>query len=300
MAGYAPKDTDEVKRLMDERWSHGDAYVSALPWDRSRHQELQGGVMRLLQSAMSKRVFTPEDTVPEDPLTILDVGCGIKSAVDRPEFLDIVGYRPKTRFILSDLSETAVAALRADHERRLARWLTHQDESYPYMKHPRVQRSAEFEYIVSPAETLPLPDASVDMVISIESIEHWCDVDAALAGIRRVLKPHGALILTTPNRDSLHVRMGRKLGIQMPYCANDHTHEFGYEELDTLVTGAGFRKEAETGASFAPYWALEGAIGTRMRHLTDNDEEVVQWLNAIGRRCPEFAFCQIKAFERTP
>lgn len=160
--------------------------------------------------------------------------------------------------------------------------------------------SPKFEYIVSPAETLPLPDASVDMVISIESIEHWCDVDAALAGIRRVLKPHGALILTTPNRDSLHVRMGRKLGIQMPYCANDHTHEFGYEELDTLVTGAGFRKEAETGASFAPYWALEGAIGTRMRHLTDNDEEVVQWLNAIGRRCPEFAFCQIKAFERTP
>lgn len=242
--------------------------------------------MRLVEQG--KRRFFARGGKLQD-YTVLDVGCGIKSALDRHEFLRIMEDAGRLRLVMSDLSETAVEMLRAGHGARIERWV----EQSPGV-------SPTFEYIVSAAETLPLPDASVDMVISIESIEHWCDVDAALAGIRRVLKPHGALILTTPNRDSLHVRMGRKLGIQMPYCANDHTHEFGYDELDTLVTGAGFRKEAETGASFAPYWALEGAIGHRMRHLTDNDEEVVQWLNAIGRRCPEFAFCQIKSFERLP
>lgn len=231
--------------------------------------------------------------------TVLDVGCGIKSALDRSEFLHMFAEFATPRLVFSDLSSTAIEALKSKHSDRVESWNSWRALQYPGMKHIQGAR-VEFEYIVSAAETLPLPDASVDMVISIESIEHWCDVDAALAGIRRVLKPHGALILTTPNRDSLHIRMGRKLGIQMPYCAIDHTHEFGYDELDTLVTGAGFRKEAETGASFAPYWALEGAIGHRMRHLTDNDEEVVQWLNAIGRRCPEFAFCQIKAFERLP
>jgi len=50
------------------------------------------------------------------------------------------------------------------------------------------------------ATSLPLADASVDYVTSIEVIEHLDDADAHLAEIRRVLAPGGVLVVTTPHR----------------------------------------------------------------------------------------------------
>ncbi len=48
---------------------------------------------------------------------------------------------------------------------------------------------------------LPLDDASVDVVVSFETIEHLYDHDRFLGEIRRVLRPGGLLILSTPDRD---------------------------------------------------------------------------------------------------
>lgn len=45
-----------------------------------------------------------------------------------------------------------------------------------------------------------LPAASFDVVLCTEVIEHVADSPAALAGIRRVLKPGGRLVLSTPQR----------------------------------------------------------------------------------------------------
>jgi len=227
----------------------------------------------------------------------LDVGCGIESVLDRPEFVAAMSRFSRTKVIFSDLSETAIESVRSRHQERAATWDCKQ-RSAALSRKSTSPPSFEAEYIVSPAETLPLPDASVDLAVSVESIEHWIDVEAALDGLHRVIRPEGVLVLTTPNRDSLHARMGRKMGVQVPFCADDHTHEFGYEELDRLLYSRGFEKVDETGASFAPYWALESALGHRVRPITDSDPEVVEWMNSIGRRCPEFAFCQIKSFRR--
>ena len=41
------------------------------------------------------------------------------------------------------------------------------------------------------AESIPLPDASVDIVVSTLSMHHWDDPGRALAEIRRVLRPGG-------------------------------------------------------------------------------------------------------------
>ena len=46
---------------------------------------------------------------------------------------------------------------------------------------------------------LPFADASFDVALSIEGIEHLENRFAYLRELRRVLKPHGTLILTTPN-----------------------------------------------------------------------------------------------------
>jgi SAM-dependent methyltransferase len=47
---------------------------------------------------------------------------------------------------------------------------------------------------------LPLDSASVDQVVSFETIEHVPDARAFVLELRRVLKPGGRLVLSTPNR----------------------------------------------------------------------------------------------------
>jgi SAM-dependent methyltransferase len=54
---------------------------------------------------------------------------------------------------------------------------------------------------------LPFADASFDVVLSIEGIEHLEDRFAYLRELHRVLKPQGTLILTTPNIVGLRSRV---------------------------------------------------------------------------------------------
>jgi ubiquinone/menaquinone biosynthesis C-methylase UbiE len=51
------------------------------------------------------------------------------------------------------------------------------------------------------AEKLPLPAASVDIIVSFETIEHVPDPNAFLDECCRVLVPGGRLIISTPNKD---------------------------------------------------------------------------------------------------
>jgi ubiquinone/menaquinone biosynthesis C-methylase UbiE len=64
-----------------------------------------------------------------------------------------------------------------------------------------VRRSQPASRLVhADATRLPLQDASVDGVVSFETIEHVPDARALVLEIRRVLKPGGRLVLSTPNR----------------------------------------------------------------------------------------------------
>jgi len=54
---------------------------------------------------------------------------------------------------------------------------------------------AHIETVQSSAEQLPFPDASFDLVCSRYSAHHWTRLEAALAEMRRVLKPGGHLML---------------------------------------------------------------------------------------------------------
>jgi SAM-dependent methyltransferase len=51
------------------------------------------------------------------------------------------------------------------------------------------------------ARELPIPDASIDVAVSFETIEHFDGHDRFLSEIRRVLRPGGRLVISTPDRD---------------------------------------------------------------------------------------------------
>ena len=60
----------------------------------------------------------------------------------------------------------------------------------------RVQR-------IEPDEPLPFADGSFDLVLCAETLEHVRDVQLLLSELRRVLRPGGALALTTPAHSRL-------------------------------------------------------------------------------------------------
>jgi SAM-dependent methyltransferase len=80
------------------------------------------------------------------------------------------------------------------------------------------------------ATHLPLGDAAVDLVVSFETIEHVQDAQALVDEIRRVLKPGGRLVLSTPNR---------AFGPPERHTSNPfHIREFTSDELRTLLRSA--------------------------------------------------------------
>jgi ubiquinone/menaquinone biosynthesis C-methylase UbiE len=79
------------------------------------------------------------------------------------------------------------------------------------------------EYLVGDGESIPLPDDSVDVVVTFETIEHIKDYKRFIKEIDRVLRPDGLAIVSTPN--DLEFAEGNHF----------HLHEFQYEELVGLL-----------------------------------------------------------------
>ena len=92
------------------------------------------------------------------------------------------------------------------------------------------------EWFVSGVEHLPFKNDSFDVVHVGEVIEHVIDVQAALREWRRVVKPGGHLIVTTPNRKH---RMARLTGIETPENL-EHLREYTVDELTEELRSAGF------------------------------------------------------------
>jgi ubiquinone/menaquinone biosynthesis C-methylase UbiE len=98
------------------------------------------------------------------------------------------------------------------------------------------------ELVEGDLRELPFQDRSFDVLISFETIEHVQEPEKALAELRRVLRPHGALVISSPNPAAY-------LG------GNEHhVHEFRPEELLEAVGTmfkytAGFRQIAWLGSS---------------------------------------------------
>lgn len=71
------------------------------------------------------------------------------------------------------------------------------------------------------------PDASFDVVVSFETIEHLAEQEEMVAEIRRVLRPKGILVISSPNRPIYSEESGEKNEF--------HVKELDFDEFDTLL-----------------------------------------------------------------
>jgi ubiquinone/menaquinone biosynthesis C-methylase UbiE len=89
-------------------------------------------------------------------------------------------------------------------------------------------RTSSVRFVPVDGIHLPFQDHSFDVVTSFQVIEHVADYDAYLSEIRRVLRPQGAALFTTPNAKI-------RLDPGMPPWNALHVREFSALELEALL-----------------------------------------------------------------
>ena len=146
-------------------------------------------------------------------------------------------------------------------------------------------RRAEFpavRWFLSHADVLPFRDASFDALFAGELIEHLDDPTRGLREFRRVLKPGGALVLTTPNR----LRLANLAdGSERPY-GPDHLSELSYDELLGLFPAEGFTIVGKTGVHLELFlnWLSPLPKLDRLQRAWNRRWAIPLMLDARGRR----------------
>lgn len=95
------------------------------------------------------------------------------------------------------------------------------EEAVAYARRNYARRNIEFKQ--GSAEAIPLEDHSVDVVVTFETIEHIEDYRKFMSEIKRVLKPDGFALISTPN------------DLEFPEGNHFHLHEFTQDELEGMV-----------------------------------------------------------------
>jgi ubiquinone/menaquinone biosynthesis C-methylase UbiE len=150
--------TDEMKTDRDEREEASLKHFN--DWSRTYEGSI---AQRFFFDRIHKAVLAQAKKVAE-PGILLDVGCGTGRLLRAAATL-----WPSASLIGVDAADGMVEVARA--------------------------LTPEATVHLGTAETLPLPDASVDLAVSTVSFHHWGDQSAGIREIARVLRPGGHFFL---------------------------------------------------------------------------------------------------------
>jgi len=106
-------------------------------------------------------------------------------------------------------------------------------------RYPRVQ------VVTANLASLPVPDATIDVVVNFQVIEHLWDQPQFITECLRALRPGGLLLMSTPNR--ITFTPGSDTPVN-PF----HTRELNAAELRELLTDSGFDVRSMSGVFHGP------------------------------------------------
>lgn len=107
--------------------------------------------------------------------------------------------------------------------------------------------------VAADAGALPLRDATLDTVVSVSSFHYWADPAAALAEVRRVLRPGGRLVITDWCDDFLGCKV---LDRWLCLTRRSYHRIYGSREIGELLAGAGFQVNHQERYKVTWLWGL--------------------------------------------
>ena len=147
-------------------------------------------------------------------------------------------------------------------------------------------------FVHAPATDIPLPDASIDVIASFETIEHLSDHDRMLDEFRRVLAPDGMLFISSPNK--------LVYSDQRNYANSFHARELYYQEFRDLLKRR-FANVAIYGQRFVTSSILHPLAGTRGSTRPGGMPAIsARSATACRRSTSRFTFWRCAATGRSP
>ena len=156
--------------------------------------------------------------------SVLDVGCGAGGAT-------LFSANRGAHVVFTDVVAEKIESLKARVAKTSAR---------------------KFEGFVSDSIPLPVADASMSRVISMEVLEHVEDPAAFLRELVRVGQPGALYLLAVPDPVGEHIQ--KTIAPQSHFEQPNHIHIFEREEFGRLVTDAGLEIVRRDAYGF--YWTL--------------------------------------------
>ena len=115
----------------------------------------------------------------------------------------------------------------------------------------QVRRKCDSRLVVGSVLELPFPDASFDVVLCTEVIEHTTEPRRAVAELCRVLRPGSVLVLTVPNRAWHWTVIAANFLRVRPY--RGYENWVGYAELATWAREQGLVLRGQAGFNLLPH-----------------------------------------------
>lgn len=123
-------------------------------------------------------------------------------------------------------------------------------EAIAYAKNRHCPPGCQFQ--VADATRTGLPDHSLDLITSFETLEHVADAGALLQEFARILKPGGRLICSTPNQWPLEIAPHHVEVYDKPLFEKTLNQHFDIEEMLNQNSGSDFKYNHQQPAGFVP------------------------------------------------